>query len=270
MKPNSTAILSLLVEGIDSGGVKVIDFTQSLSRQTPVIGLPPPLASSPGFSREVVSRYDDKGNHRDWNILHFGEPTRTHFNAANHWITGRDLPNNPPDTIPASRIIGPACFNDCSPKAAASEDFLPARGHVLEWEAQDGRSPPGAWLLMRANWSERLGADQFLNQHEHGPHSPHLYPDFSRRSVRLSVWTWNTLAPMPVKIIISIRPFPITASCTGRGSSASRRFATWTRFRRSGLLFSPPRSKWWTDPEARSACWRSHPPSTRLTNLKTL
>jgi len=84
----------MLVNELDSGGVKVIDLTQPLSSQTPVIGLPPPFASSPGFSREVISRYDDKGPDWYWNTLHFGEHTGTHFDAPNHWITGRDLPDN--------------------------------------------------------------------------------------------------------------------------------------------------------------------------------
>jgi hypothetical protein len=54
MKHNASTTLSMLVNELDSGGVKVIDLTQPLSSQTPVIGLPPPFASSPGFSREVI------------------------------------------------------------------------------------------------------------------------------------------------------------------------------------------------------------------------
>jgi isatin hydrolase len=180
MKPNSIEILSLLVEGLNSGDVKVIDLTQPLGPQTPVIGLPPPFASSPGFSREVISRYDDKGPDWYWNTLHFGEHTGTHFDAPNHWITGRDIPDNALDTIPARRFIGPACVIDCSHEAAASEDFLLTRECVLAWEAQHGRIPPGAWLLMRTDWSKRVGTDRFLNVREDGEHSPGFHPDCSR------------------------------------------------------------------------------------------
>src|SRR5712692_3116630 len=54
-------VLSLLVEELNNGRIKVVDLTQPLGPETPVIGLPPIFASSPPFSREVISRYDDKG-----------------------------------------------------------------------------------------------------------------------------------------------------------------------------------------------------------------
>lgn len=71
----------------DSGGVKLIDLTQLLISQSPVIGLPFPFVSSPGFSREMISRYDDKGPDWYWNIPNLGERTGTRFDAPNHWGT---------------------------------------------------------------------------------------------------------------------------------------------------------------------------------------
>ena len=53
-----------------------------------------------------------------------GEHTGTHFDAPVHWITGRDLPNNATDTIPARQFIGPACVIDVTSEVAANEDFL--------------------------------------------------------------------------------------------------------------------------------------------------
>ncbi|HEY4564463.1 MAG TPA: cyclase family protein, partial [Thermoanaerobaculia bacterium] len=94
------SILQQLVAELDAGRVRVVDLTQPLGPDTPVIGLPPQFASSPGVTIEVISQYDDKGPGWYWNTLHLGEHTGTHFDAPVHWITGKDLPDNACDTIP--------------------------------------------------------------------------------------------------------------------------------------------------------------------------
>jgi kynurenine formamidase len=55
------SVLTDLVAALDSGALKVVDLTQPLGPETPVIGLPPIFAASPGVSMNVISRYDDKG-----------------------------------------------------------------------------------------------------------------------------------------------------------------------------------------------------------------
>src|SRR6185436_8459521 len=75
------SILQQLVAELDAGRVRVVDLTQPLGPDTPVIGLPPQFASSPGVTIEVISRYDDKGPGWYWNTLHLGEHTGTHFDA---------------------------------------------------------------------------------------------------------------------------------------------------------------------------------------------
>ena len=101
-------ILNELVEQLNDGRLRVVDLTQPLGPDTPVINLPPIFASSPGVTMEVISRYDDNGPAWYWNTLNLGEHTGTHFDAPVHWITGKDLPDNTSDTIPASRFVGPA------------------------------------------------------------------------------------------------------------------------------------------------------------------
>ena len=176
----SNAVLSQLVEALRSGAVRVVDLTQPLGPDTPVIELPPIFTSSPGFSMEVISRYDDKGPAWYWNTIHLGEHTGTHFDAPVHWITGAQLPDNTLDKIPVSKLIGPACVIDCSKEAEADNDFLLTREHVLAWEAKHGRIPPGSWLLMRTDWSKRQGRAAFLNIREDGAHSPGFTPDCVR------------------------------------------------------------------------------------------
>jgi len=173
-------VLSLLVEELNQGRIKVVDLTQPLGPDTPVIDLPPIFAPSPGVTMEVLSRYDDKGPAWYWNTLHLGEHTGTHFDAPVHWITGKDRANNTTDTIPARQFIGPACVIDVSKEVAQYEDFILTREQVQAWEGSNGKIPRGAWVLLRTDWSKRDGRAAFLNAREDGPHSPGWHPDCLR------------------------------------------------------------------------------------------
>ncbi len=154
------------------GRIRVIDLTQPLGPDTPVIGLPPMFASSPGVTVEVISQYDDNGPGWYWNTIRLGEHTGTHFDAPVHWITGKDLPENACDTIPANRFVGPACVIDVTSEVEKNPDFLLTVDGILAWEKTNGRVPPGAWVLLRSGWSKRGDAKSFLNVADDGPHSP--------------------------------------------------------------------------------------------------
>lgn len=173
-------VLSLLVEELRSGRVKVVDLTQPLGPETPVIELPPIFAASPGLSMEVISQYDDKGPAWYWNTITLGEHTGTHFDAPAHWITGKDRANNTTDTIPARQFVGPACVIDVSKEVAQYADFLLTREYVQAWEGEHGKIPAGAWLLLRTDWSKRQGREAFLNAKADGAHSPGFHPDCVR------------------------------------------------------------------------------------------
>lgn len=175
-----TTPLAQLSEALATGAVKVVDLTQPLGPETPVIGLPPIFASSPGFSSQVISRYDERGPGWYWSTITLGEHTGTHFDAPVHWITGRDLPNNTLDTIPAHKLVGPACVIDISADTAASEDFLLTCERLEEWEREHGRIPAGAWVLLRSDWSRRVEPERFLNVLEDGAHSPGFHQECSR------------------------------------------------------------------------------------------
>src|SRR5919108_2501222 len=124
MSSIAITVLDTLVSELVAGRVKVVDLTQPLGPQTPVIGLPPIFASSPGVSIDVISKYDEKGPAWYWNTIRMGEHTGTHFDAPVHWITGRDLPANATDTIPPDRFIGPACVIDITEEVERDPDFL--------------------------------------------------------------------------------------------------------------------------------------------------
>ena len=178
------SLLTQLVAELNAGTLKVVDLTQPLGPETPVIGLPPMFASSPGVSLEVISRFDAKGPGWYWNTIRMGEHTGTHFDAPVHWITGKDLPDNSCDTIPARRFVGPACVIDATAQVAKHPDFLLMPEHILAWEKANGRIPAGSWVLLRTGWSKRGDAKAFLNVADDGPHSPGFHQSTSELLAR--------------------------------------------------------------------------------------
>src|SRR6476661_2637498 len=131
MANEPASLLTQLLAALDSGQLKKIDLTSPLGADTPVIDLPPMFAPSPGLTLTEISRYDSRGPAWYWNTLHLGEHTGTHFDAPVHWITGKDLPDNATDTIPAGRFVGPACVIDMTREVSANEDFLLMPDHVV-------------------------------------------------------------------------------------------------------------------------------------------
>jgi kynurenine formamidase len=165
-------VLARLVEGLADGSLKVVDLTMPLGPDTPVIGLPPIFAASPGVTLDVISKYDERGPAWYWNTLRLGEHTGTHFDAPIHWITGKDLPDNACDTIPARKLVGPACVIDVTAEVEKNPDFLLTPDRIEQWERAHGAIPAGAWVLLRTGWSKRRDPKSFLNVAADGPHSP--------------------------------------------------------------------------------------------------
>lgn len=179
--------LRLLIDELRDGTLRVIDLTQPLGPATPVIGLPPIFASSPGVTVAQISRFDEPGPAWYWNTISMGEHTGTHFDAPVHWITGKDLPDNTTDTIPAGRFVGPACVIDITQQSAADNDFLLMPEHIEAWEATHGTIPAGAWVLIRSDWSKRSDPAAFLNVGADGPHTPGLHKSASELLVARDV-----------------------------------------------------------------------------------
>ena len=168
---SSTHVLTQFATGIANGTVKIVDLTQTLSEETPVLVLPAEFGQCAAFSREEVSRYDARGVAWYWSNFTVNEHTGTHFDAPVHWISGKDLPNNSVDTIPAKDLIAPAVVLDFSAEAAADADFLLDVPHILSWEERHGRIPARSWVLFRTDWSKRE-ADSYANWREDGAHTP--------------------------------------------------------------------------------------------------
>lgn len=185
MKSTSTSSVEPLAAGVDAthllgrlgvalalGEIRIVDLTQTLTPEFPQIALPPEMGQCAPFRIEEVSRYDERGPGWYWNNFSCGEHTGTHFDAPIHWVSGKDLPNNAVDTIPAQHFVAPACVIDCSGQAKQDADYLLTIADIEAFEAVNGRIPAGAWLLMRTDWSKRLDPQAYQNFDETGQHTP--------------------------------------------------------------------------------------------------
>lgn len=157
-----------------SGEVEVVDLAGPLGPETPLLKLPPDLGdNTPTIEIHKISQYDDHGPWWAWNWLKIGEHSGTHFDAPQHWITGKDYADGTTDTIPPQNFVAPVNVIDCSKEAAANNDFVLTADGVKAWEKEHGEIREGEWVVMRTDWYKRNHSEEeFLNMDENGPHSP--------------------------------------------------------------------------------------------------
>lgn len=176
------SILATLAQALASQSVEIIDLTQTLNEDTPLLPIPTEYkwGESWPFSMEEISRYDDKGPAWYWNNIKCGEHTGTHFDAPVHWVTGKDHDNNTTETLPLSNFIGPAFVIDAVEASERDNNFLISVAYIKKWEKQHGQITEGSWVLYRTDWSTRNNKD-FLNGQADGcHHTPGWDPDTVR------------------------------------------------------------------------------------------
>ena len=162
-----------ILQHLQSGALRVVDLTHTLSPDFPALVLPPQFGQVWGFKQERISHYDEAGPGWYWNNFSCGEHTGTHFDAPVHWVTGKDHPANTVDTIDPARFIAPAAVVDASAEVADNPDWLLTVDFLQSWEQQHGRIPAGAWVLLRTDWSRRIADPAaFVNLQEDGAHTP--------------------------------------------------------------------------------------------------
>lgn len=172
------AVLADLVTALRSGTVEVVDLTAPLGADTPILELPEQFGQTASFQLEEISRYDDRGPAWYWNNFRTGEHTGTHFDAPNHWVSGKDRDDI--SAVPAGRLVAPAVVLDVSAQVAADPDFVITREHVDAFVAEHGPLPEGGWLLCRTGWSARTTQAEMINKDDDGPHSPGMSADCAR------------------------------------------------------------------------------------------
>ena len=169
-KSNTT--LTELAKAISNESVKIVDLTNTLSPDFPVIILPPGFGQCEPFKMETLSRYDGNGPAWYWNNISMNEHTGTHFDAPAHWVTGKNIPNNTVETIPIKDFVAPAVVINISEEAKINPDFLLTKEYLMEWEKIHGKIPPKNWIALRTDWYKLVGTEKYLNMHEDGAHSP--------------------------------------------------------------------------------------------------
>jgi kynurenine formamidase len=172
-------VLAELLEELCAGRLRVVDLTEPLSPQTPLLPLPPQWNNTPAFKIWELSRYDERGPAWYWNAFETGEHTGTHFDAPVHWVSGKDITENTVDRIPPKKFIGPASVIDVSADVAKNPNYLLTPERIRQWENRYGLIPAGAWVLLRTGWSKRKDAKDYINLGEDGPHTPGLAKESS-------------------------------------------------------------------------------------------
>ncbi len=171
-------VLSEFTSALIGGAIEIVDLTAPLSRETPILELPPEFGQTQRFELEEISRYDDRGPAWYWNNFRTGEHTGTHFDAPNHWVTGKDHADIA--SVPVARLIAPAAVLDFSARVTENPDFLIGVDDIREWESEHGPLPAGGWLLIRTGWDVRTTQREAMNADDTGPHSPGLSAECAR------------------------------------------------------------------------------------------
>jgi kynurenine formamidase len=115
------------------------------------------------------------------------------YSAAEHGGTHLDAPYHfaregaPVDEIPLGRLVGPAAVVDVSASAGDDPDYRVGVADLEAWEAEHGRIPDGAILMLDTGWAERWpDREAYQGTAESGPeavpelHFPGLHPDAAR------------------------------------------------------------------------------------------
>lgn len=171
-----------LLLALGSGSIRLVDLTQPLSEDTPIIRLPPKFRQMPHMEVHIGATYSDEpvdgppAQPDAWNWMTLGEHTGTHFDAPIHWYTGRgglDV-----GKVPLEHLVGPAVVLDVTGKVAADHDYLASIEDVREFEARTCPLPEAGWLLVRTGWGSRAHDEElFLNYQQGAPSWPGLTPD---------------------------------------------------------------------------------------------
>lgn len=141
---------------------RIIDLTQPLGPTTPIYPGGEPLRVRP------LATIESDGY--AMNVITFGEHTGTHVDAPSHFIAG----GWSVDQIPAERLVGPGAMIDISAPCDANPDYALTYLDIKRWEAQHGRIPNAAIVVVRTGWAQRWNEpSRYVNASDGAtPHFP--------------------------------------------------------------------------------------------------
>lgn len=135
------------VSEIIPDGAVLVDLTHAFAEDTVVWP-----SESRGFTLQQIEHgRTDAGFYYESNRISTPEHAGTHLDAPRHFAQGKDGV----DTLPLSRLMGPAVVIDISGKAAADRDAQLERADVEAFERNNGRIDPGTIVLVRTGWDTR-------------------------------------------------------------------------------------------------------------------
>jgi kynurenine formamidase len=123
-----------------------VDLTHALGPET--IFWP---TAEPYVHEQVFAGTTEGGYYYSTYNLALSEHGGTHLDAPVHFAEGRQTA----DQVPLERLIGPAAVIDVTAAAAADPDYRVTREDLLAWEAEHGRLPEGAIVLVRTGFAAR-------------------------------------------------------------------------------------------------------------------
>ncbi len=125
--------------------MRVLDLTQPLDERTVL------WPDSVPFAAAAQPGYDVDGFW--WRDLSFPEHSGTHIDAPSHCVPGGAMVAD----IPAEMLVRPAVRIDARELCGGEPSWVLGAADVEAWEAEHGRVPEGAAVLLCTGWDELLG-----------------------------------------------------------------------------------------------------------------
>ncbi len=118
------------------------------------------------------------------NSICMAEHGGTHMDAPIHFGEGKDTAAE----VPLSACIGPAVVVDVRPKVDGNADYRLAVADIEDWEAQHGRVPDGAIVILYSGWGTRWGNKKdYLGSDTPGDVANLHFPGFSKEAAEFLV-----------------------------------------------------------------------------------
>lgn len=108
----------------------------------------------------------------------------THLDAPIHFAAGKRTA----DQIPVRQLVAPAVVIDATTKTANDPDYRLTAGDVRAFEANHGRIPSGAIVLLRTGWGSRYGDRKaYFGDDAPGKTDNLHFPSFGADAARLLI-----------------------------------------------------------------------------------
>jgi kynurenine formamidase len=126
----------------------------------------------------------EKGYWYAANNMCMAEHGGTHMDAPIHFAEGKRTSSQ----VPLTSCIGPAVIVDVRRQAAANRDYRVSVDDLHQWEADNGRIPPGAIVVMDSGWGKFWGDKlHYLGTAKPGDVANLHFPSFSKEAAEFLV-----------------------------------------------------------------------------------